>query len=312
MPKASSWTAAKHVVLEACNTWEHVYDAARQASDDVVLAHPSRLKLIAEASLKNDKVDADALSELLRLNGIPKAYAPDPATRELRQLVRDRQYYKRLQTSIKNHVYGFLLRRGIQYEDGILGLKRKRETLRHLRLPPVDRGLDALHDLNERCADLDEKIHDAFQVSREARLLASIPGIGELTAVTLVAELCPITRFANVEKVCSYAGLVPTVHQSGETSYHGHMKHRESNLLVKTVLIEATWSHRRYAPRTSDVTKLGNRVARRRGGNKGAGAAAHKLLKIVYAVLKRGTPYTPQRPSRDMYPAEPPRAATTK
>ncbi len=157
----------RHVVLEACNVWQHVYDAAATVAQDVTLAHAHKTRLIAEASLKSDKVDADALSELLRLNGVPTAYAPDPEIRGLRALVRERHFYVDLERSVKNHVYSVLLQRGIQYEDGVLGLKRKREALRELKIPEVDRGLDAVKDLEKRCVQLDAKIHDAFAASKE-------------------------------------------------------------------------------------------------------------------------------------------------
>ncbi len=241
------------------------------------------------------KVDSEALAQLLRLGAIPMAFAPDPATRDLRQIVRDWVFYMRQENDIKNHVYSILLCQGIEYESGILGLKRKREALRELQLPEVDRGLDVLHDIDTTCLDLDRAVHDAFLASKEAQLLASIPGIGEVTAVALVAEVCPIDRFPNIEKLCSYAGLVPTNHQSGETAYQGHLK-KDSNQLVKWLLVEASWVHRHQDAR-SDVSKVGKRVSRRRGKQKGNVAGAHKLLKIVYAVLKRGTPYTPDRPS---------------
>ncbi len=294
--------APKHIVLEACNVWPHVYDAARSTGADVTLAHPFKVRLISEASLKSDKVDSEALARLLRLGAVPMAFAPDPATRDLRQIVRDRIFYLRQENDIKNHVYAVLLRRGIPYESGILGLKRKRETLRELHLPEVDRGLDVLHDIDTTCLDLDRAVHEAFLVSKEAQLLESIPGIGEVTAVALVAELCPIDRFPNIEKLCSYAGLVPTNHQSGESSYQGHLK-RDSNQTVRWLLVEASWVHRREDTR-SDVAKLAKRVSRRRGKQKGNVAGAHKLLKIVYAVLKRGTPYTPERPSSVGFSAE--------
>ncbi len=160
-----------------------------------------------------------------------------------------------------------------------------------------------LADFDSVTAALDRRIHEAFEGSKEAQLLESIPGIGEFTAVALVAELCPIDRFDNIEKLCSYAGLVPTSHQSGETSYQGHPK-RDSNALVRWLLVEASWSHRRQDT-SSDVSKVAKRVGRRRGKQKGSVAGAHKLLKIVYAVLKRGTPYTPERPSPGANPAKP-------
>jgi transposase len=282
------------VVLEACNVWQHVYDAAASTGAKVTLAHPYKVRVISEASLKSDRVDSEALAQLLRLKAVPVAFAPDAATRELRQIVRDRAFYRQQEQSVRNHIYSVLLRRGISYDEGILCQKRKREELRSLGLPEVDRGLDMLAHFDATTKELDGRIHEAFINSKEAQLLESIPGIGEFTAVALVAELCPIDRFPNVEKVCSYAGLVPTNHQSGETSYQGHLK-TDSNQLVKWLLVEASWSHRSWA-KGSDVTKIAKRVGRRRGKQKGNIAGAHKLLRIAYAVLKRGTPYTPERP----------------
>lgn len=286
----------KHVVLEACNVWEHVFDAAQRAgAATVTLANPLKTRMIAEASLTSDKVDSATLAELLRLKGIPKSYAPDPGTRQLRQLVRDRLFYKRHQTSVKNHIYAVLIRKGIPYEDGLLNLRRKRGTLRELNIPAVTRGLDMLNDIQEVCKELDASITEAFRASKEAQLLGTIPGIGELTSVALVAELCPIDRFPNVEKVSSYVGLVPTNAQSADRVFHGRMK-KDCVTHLKTLLIQAAHVHRRLA-KTSDVAKIGRRVSRRGGKGKGSAAAAHKLLKMAYAVLKRGTPWTPKRPS---------------
>lgn len=290
------WPGRRNVVLEACNVWEHVYDAAAAAAERVVLAHPYKTRVIAEASLKTDKVDSHALANLLRLDAVPAAYAPDRHIRDLRRLVRERHHVKRLETRVKNHTYGLLLQRGIRYERGVLNLKRKREALRLHRVPNVDRGLDRLRQLEASTAVLDEAVHTAYEASPEARLVRTVPGMGELTALTLVAELCPIARFPTAEKACSYVGLVPTTRQSGSVTHRGRLK-QDASPFLKGILVEITWVHRLLA-KNSDASKLGRRVARRRGAGKGNVAAARKLLKIAYAVLKRGTPYTPERPGR--------------
>jgi transposase len=298
----NQFSARKQVVLEACNVWPHVYDAARAAGAEVTLAHPYKVRVISEASLKSDRVDSQALAQLLRLRAVPMAFAPDPATRELRQLVRDRAFYKRQETSVKNHIYAALLLRGILYEQGLLGLKGKGEELRDFHLSEVDRGLDVLANIDATCQEMDRQVHDAFLASREAQLLASIPGIGEFTALALVAEIGPIDRFPNVEKFCSYVGLVPRNFQSGERSYQGHLK-SDCNEMAQWLLVEASWTHRQWA-RNDDTSKFVKRVIRRRGKKVGNVAGAHKLAKIVYAVFRRGTPYTPERPSPETSSAE--------
>ncbi len=95
----------KHVALEASTVWEHFFDAAASAGRDVALSHPRKTRLIAEASLKSDRVDSEALATLLRLNALPYAYAPPEETRELRRIVRDRVFYSKKRRAVMSHVY---------------------------------------------------------------------------------------------------------------------------------------------------------------------------------------------------------------
>lgn len=284
----------KHVAIEACAMWEPYYDTAASTGASVTLSHPLKTRLIADASLKSDKVDSEALARLLRLNSLPTSYAPPPKPRELRALVKGRLFYRRSWQGVANHVYHRLIRNGVQYEDGILRQVRKREDLRKLNLPDINRGLDTLEDLETRTRELDRAVHAAREKTPEAQLLTSVPGIGELTAVVLVAYLCPIERFGNSEEVAAYVGVVPTSYQSAESAYHGRIR-RDSNGLLRWMLVEACWAHRRFEPR-GDVAKFGRRISRRRGKGKGMVAASRKLLRIVYAILKEKRPYSLHAP----------------
>jgi transposase len=286
----------RRVAMEACAMWEAYFDAVLDSGAQAVLSNPWKTRLIAEATIKTDKVDSEALATLLRLNALPLSYAPPPGIRQLRHTVRDRLFYRRKMNSIKNHTYGQLIHRGVPYKEGCLNFISGRKEIRKLEIPAVDRALDTIEFLHERCKELDREIHAFFLTSQEAQLLESIPGIGELGAVTLTAFLCPIDRFPNVDKIASYAGLAPSTHQSGEFCYQGKLK-KDCNHLLQSLLIELSWTHRQNEKR-GDVAKVGNRVGRRRGKGKGTVAAAHKLLKICYAVLKRGTPYSLHAPER--------------
>lgn len=284
----------KHVVLEACNVWEHVYDAASSTGARVLLAHPLKTRLISEAALKTDKVDSEALALLGRLDAVPEAYAPPPERRDIRHLMRDRTFFWKLWKQTASHTYSAMLQKGIVYEDGILTRKRKRESLRALNLPEVTRGLDALERLEEVTEPMDREVEAALSKSKEGQLLVTIPGVGPITAMTLVAYLCPIERFHSLEAVVRYCGLCPSVHQSGETSYNGHLVW-DAQRILKWILVEAQWSTRRHEKR-GDVARVGKRVARHSGGKDGPIAAARTLVRICAAVLRRGTPYQPHAP----------------
>ena len=285
-----------HVALEASTVWEHFFDAAVSVGSEVTLSHPRKTRLIAEASLKSDRVDSEALATFLRLNALPSAYAPPESTRELRRIVRDWVFYSKNRRAVMSHVYAALLQKGVEYEDGFLLRKVRREELRALGIPVVNRGLDLLMALDAIRRDLEEALHSAFLESAAAQLLSTIPGIGEFNAVALTAFLCPISRFHNLDQVASYCGLCPTNYQSASTSYQGALK-PDCNRSLRWVLIEASWSNRRYE-RGGDVSRVGKRIARRKGKPRGAVSAAHKLLRIVVAVLRRGTPYSHQYPDR--------------
>jgi transposase len=285
-----------HVALEASTVWEHFFDAAASVGSEVTLSHPRKTRLIAEASLKSDHVDSEALATLLRLDALPRAYAPPEPIRELRRIVRDWVFYSKKRRAVMSHVYGAFLQKGIAYEDGVRIRKAKREDLRTLKLSVVDRGLDLLVALDEIRRDLEKALHVAFLGSADAQLLSTIPGIGEFNAVALTAFLCPISRFENLDQVASYCGLCPTNYQSASTSYQGALK-PDCNRSLRWVLIEASWSNRRYE-KGGDVSRVGKRIARRKGKPRGAVSAAHKLLRIAVAVLRRGTPYTHHTPER--------------
>ena len=284
----------KQVVMEACNVWEHVYDAAVSTGADVLLANPFKVKLVSKTTLKTDKVDSEKLALLARLNAIPESYAPSPQQRALRRLVRERVFYRAKWKAVTSHTYAVLLQKGIPYRPEILTRRRLRGELRIHNVPEVNRGLDALGKIEEISIPLDHAIHLAFLESKEAQLLATIPGVGEFTSMTLVAFLCPIERFYSLDAVVKYCGLCPSVRQSGERAHYGRLVW-DCNLILKWVLIEGQWNVR-LREKKGDVAKVGRRVARRGVANDGAVAAARKLLRISVAILRRGTPYQPDSP----------------
>ena len=287
---------SKHVVMEPCTIWEPLHDALVASGSQVTLANPLRTRLIADATIKTDKVDSEALATLLRLKAIPSVWIPPPEVRAVRRTVRERVFYRQKLTAVMNHIYGRLIAANIPYPDQVLRTQKGRDSIRQLGILEVNRALETVDHLREQCKLLDREIHQAFRASEEAQLLKTIPGVGELAAVALAAYLCPIERFPTIDRLSSYVGLAPTTHQSGEFAYQGKLKW-DSNELLQWLLIELSWTHRQKTPRGT-VAKVGTRVGRRRGKGKGTVAAAHKLLKIVYAILKERRAYRPHAPER--------------
>ncbi len=186
------------------------------------------------------------------------------------------------------------MRKGIPFEEGILGLKTRRGALGEIHSPVIDLALDMLEEFGGVTKELDRQVHEAVAASKEVLLLTSIPGVGDITALSLVAYLCPIERFGNIDQVSAYCGLAPSTYQSGDRVFQWHLR-SDSHQLLRWVLVKAAWRTRAVEKR-GDAAKAGNRSARRRGKGTGSVSATHKLLKICYAVLRRGTSYQPHAP----------------
>ena len=78
------------VVVEATGNWMYLYETIEKHVPEIVLAHPLKTRAIAEARIKTDTIDATTLAELLRLDGIPRAYIPRREVRDIRELLRYR------------------------------------------------------------------------------------------------------------------------------------------------------------------------------------------------------------------------------
>lgn len=115
------------VVMESTGVWEYIYDCIESCGTEVILSNPLKTRMIAEAKIKTDKVDALILAHLLRSDMIPTSYVPEKEIRNLRKDVRERGILKKVSTSIKNHIYAEFLRNGIEYDAGVLCTKKGRK-----------------------------------------------------------------------------------------------------------------------------------------------------------------------------------------
>jgi len=106
------WAERVEVAVEACSFWPAFVDVIQSQLVRIVPVHAQRLKAIASAKLKNDRVDSASLAHLLRTNLLPEAWGADLATRELRQATRLRVSLGQERTRWKNSVHAVLHQQG--------------------------------------------------------------------------------------------------------------------------------------------------------------------------------------------------------
>jgi transposase len=215
------------VAFEAAFGWGWLVELLEAYGFTPHLSHPSRCKAIASARLKNDKVDAHILAQLLRADLLPEAWIAPPKVRQLRTLLRHRIGLVRLRTLLRNRIHAVLADHGQHRPQGCWS-GPGRQWLVGLDLPPASREvvadclavIDALQVPIDR---LDAEVHAHAKADPRVKLLTTLPGVGSLTALVILAEVGDITRFGSARKLAAWAGLTPTVRGSDLTVRHGHI-----------------------------------------------------------------------------------------
>jgi transposase len=284
--------AGGSAAIEASGNYRPVYEVLGEHLD-VTLANPSKNRLIADATVKTDRLDAKRLAHLLRTGMLAESYVPEDEIRELRDLVRTRKSLVEERTAEKNRVRAVLKRTNNIYDSELFG-PTGREFLAELSLSSVDETIVEAHlavidELTEQIETVEEEIEQRVLESPAAQLLLTIPGVGQATAAVVVAELGEIDRFDTHEEVVSYAGLDPVVHQSGETEIHGSIS-KEGPGALRWALVQSA----HVAKRCSDY--FGNfytRLKNRKNKQIAVVATARKMLVSIFYILKRNEPFDP-------------------
>jgi len=288
------------VVMESTGSvWTNLYDRLDDRHIHVSLANPLKTKAIASAKIKSDKVDARILAHLLRSNLIAESYVPAKPLREIRALIRHRVAIVKIRTMVKNQIHAIIDKHGFACEYSDMFGKHGLEWLRGLELPSLDKlildnHLTHLESLNQQTDRVDEEIHRKACEDEDVRLLLSLTGVDVYTALLIRSEIGNIDRFPDYKKLVSWAGLAPSLHQSGNVEYHGSITKQGSKML-RWIMVEAA---RVAATRDPRMREFYERVKRRRGDQKAIVAVANKLLKITWFMLTRREPYESRNEKR--------------
>ncbi len=279
-------------VLEACWNWGLTHDRLEEIAgiEEVVLAHPLKTRLIADAQIKTDRLDAYALGTLLRGNLVARAHIPRRETRARKNLLRQRLYWSRLRTMLRNRIHALLDRQRdleLPHCSDLFGV-RGLGFLRRLELPEPDgmllREALALHDLIAQQMKAQEKrIAAEFKLEASYEPLLSLPGVGPTLGAVLAAEIDRIERFPSAEKLCAYAGVVPTTHSSGGKVYHGRLL-PSCNKWLRWALIEASWVAIGCSPYFGSLYR--QQRARGKKANTAITIVARRMCRILYALLR--------------------------
>ncbi len=297
---ARTLTHDDHVVIEATGNAAAVSAVLAPHVGRVVIANPRQVRLIAEARIKTDVIDATVLARLYASNFLPEVWVPDEQTLALRRQVTRRNQIVRQRARLKTIIQSILhahLVPPCPHAD-LLGPKGRAwllaQTLPTDEQDAVARHLREHDRLSEDLRVVQRELARDALGNPDAQRLMTIPGVDMVVAVGLLAAIGPVTRFDNPERLVAYLGLNPTVHQSGEgRPRHGRIT-KQGRTHARTLLVEAAWQAVRGP---GPLRAFYERIARRRGNHIAAVAVARKLAVIVWHLLRRGEDYAWVRPA---------------
>jgi transposase len=293
-----------HVVVEATGDATAVAEVIGPHVGRVVIANPRQVRLIAEARIKTDVVDATVLARLYASGFLPEVWVPDQRTLALRRQVTRRNQAVRQRARLKTIIRSVLHARLVPpcpHAD-LLGPKG-RAWLLGQTLPPDEQDAVARHlrehdRLSEDLRVVEREVARDALADADAKRLMTIPGIDMVVAVGLLAAIGPVARFAGPDKLVAYLGLNPSVHQSGEgRPRHGRItKQGQAGPDPRAHHAGGGGLASRARARTPAGVPPACCPAPRQP-HRGRRAVARKLAVIVWHLLRRGEDYARVRPA---------------
>jgi transposase len=283
-----SLRAPVSIALEPISQWYTYADLLENLGAEVHLAHPTRVKAIASARIKTDKIDAAVLADLLRANLLPEAYYAPKEVRVWKELVRFRASLMHLRKQVKNKIHAILHKHALKhnYSDlfGVAGTKwLKNLKLKEPFATALTEYLGLIANLTEQIKRAERQVELQVKDHPQAKLLTSIPGISYVSALTIIGEIGDIKRFPSSKKLQGYAGLVPSTYSSGDTTRHGRITKTGSKWL-RYIMVEAA-QHQQLCKRKSGFGSYYLKLKQRRGAKTAAVATARKLLAVIWRLL---------------------------
>lgn len=265
-----------HACLEATGRYgDELALFLHEVGYQVSVVNPARIQAYAASQLKRNKTDQEDAKVIAHFcaTQAPESWTPpSPAQQELQAMVRHLEALQTMRQQESNRLQAGVPSAAV------------RETLEaHIAF------------LDEQIDQLTQRIRDHIDqhpgLKQQKDLLTSIPGIADVTAAKLLAEIPPLKRFEGAPQLAAYAGLTPSQHQSGSSVFRRGRLAKTGNAHLRRALYMPALVALRWNP----VIQVFAERLRERGKPKMVivGAVMRKLLHIVYGVLKSGMPFDP-------------------
>ena len=265
----------------------------REAQITVVQLDPQALATYAKGRrAKNDRIDALLMAKAMAEGCDVECYLAEEEVLQLRAVTRGREVLVKISSMLRNTLRSVLFQRGTVVELSDLRGATAMELVPQL--------IDALQgnvamvaaafwtllgEVEQTLGSVDARIKEEVKHHPVASVVEKLPGLGPITALTVVAEIGRIDRFPSPKHLHSYAGVVPTTHESANTKMPGHLPAACNKRLRWAAVMAAQGAARRTAP--NKAKSAYKQVRYRCGPNSAKIAAARKILLDIYFLWRQ-------------------------
>ena len=288
-----------NIVMEACYSAHYWGRTFEQYGHTVKLIPAQHVKPFVRGN-KNDANDAVAIGEASRRPNMKFVRVKTIEQQDIQSLHKIRERFVGHKTRISNQTRGLLSEYGLVSTPGFKALKTLiQEALESNALTVFFReeiasAYEELLDLDERLTRVNKKLKAIAENNPFCRLLMTIPGIGVINATAIYAAIGDGKQFETARDFAVWIGLTPQQYASGTKSYTGKITKRGNRYLRKQLVHGARALMNRTKGKKDKLSIWVNDVKERRGVQKANAALAHKLARIVWAVLSSGKEFEVQ------------------
>jgi transposase len=283
---------AMEATIFTCWIYYHLLPHAEQ----VKVAHPLMLRVIAAAKKKNDKIDASKIADCLRCDFLPECHMAPTEIRDRRRTLRYRNLLVRQMVQMKNRVSGLLMETGVSYNKRRLHKVGYFADLMSAN-EEINQSIRPLLKLSRehivRAQKLDYALISSLDrdplLAERLKRLRTVPGVGPITALTWALEIGDFTRIRSIKQAISYCGLCGDERSSADKVMRMPLS-KQRNKHIQRVLVEAA----KLAPREChELAMVRERELQKGNPNRATLAVARKMLSYMLAVERRKQDFVP-------------------
>ena len=284
------------VMMESSTYSYKIYRFFSKHDVEAHVVHARSLRIITESDKKTDSKDAESIGRYLRLwkRGdieLSMSYIPTEEECALKDLCRLKEENSRKLADESRRIKSHMSRNLEEFNgNSDLNTNYVRNYLRDTYSKDfvLMARLDEYERLKVQGNELKILVERQRVNERYVDLLESIPGVGRQTAVQLMSMIVDPNRFPDSEKFCAYFGMVPRVRDSGGKEHHGKLT-KTGDKMMRSIMEMVTSSHVRFCD--SSVTRYFKAKEAEMGTKKAMVTASRKMMTMILAILKRGTPF---------------------